>query len=31
VLPMTTTAPVITLLGFLVSVRQAFRDWRQIR
>jgi hypothetical protein len=31
VLPMTTTAPVITLLGFLVSVRQAFRDWHEIR
>jgi len=31
VLPMTTTAPLITLLGFLVSVRQALRDWHQIR
>jgi len=31
VLPMTTTAPLITLIGFLVSVRQAFRDWHQIR
>jgi uncharacterized membrane protein YfcA len=31
VLPMTTTAPLITLIGFLVSVRQAFRDWHHIR
>jgi uncharacterized protein len=31
VLPMTTTAPLITLLGFLVSVRQALRDWHEIR
>ena len=31
VLPMTTTAPLITLIGFVVSVRQAFRDWHQIR
>ncbi len=27
VLPMTTTAPLITLVGFVVSVRQAVRDW----
>ena len=31
VLPMTTTAPLITLIGFVVSVRQALRDWHQIR
>ena len=31
VLPMSTTAPLITLVGFLVSVRQAFRDWDRIR
>jgi uncharacterized membrane protein YfcA len=31
VLPMTTTAPLITLIGFLVSVRQALYDWREIR
>jgi len=31
VLPMTTTAPLITLIGFLVSVRQALYDWHEIR
>jgi len=31
VLPMTTTAPLITVVGFLVSVRQAIRDWHQIQ
>ena len=31
VLPMTMTAPLITLVGFLVSVRQAFRGWHEIR
>ena len=31
VLPMATTAPLITILGFLVSVRQALRDWHDIR
>jgi uncharacterized protein len=31
VLPMTTTAPLITIVGFLVSARQAVRDWHQIR
>jgi hypothetical protein len=31
VLPMTTTAPLITLVGLLVSARQAFRDWHQIQ
>jgi uncharacterized membrane protein YfcA len=31
VLPMATTAPLITLVGFLVSLRQAFRDWHKIR
>ena len=31
VLPMTTTAPLITLVGALVSVRQALRDWHDIR
>lgn len=31
VLPMTTTAPLITVIGLLVSVRQALRDWQQIR
>jgi uncharacterized membrane protein YfcA len=31
VLPMSTTAPLITLVGFLVSARQAFRDWHQIQ
>ena len=31
VLPMTTTAPLITLVGFLVSVRQALYGWHDIR
>jgi uncharacterized membrane protein YfcA len=31
VLPMTTTAPLITLIGFAVSVRQALYDWHAIR
>lgn len=31
VLPLSTTAPLITLIGFFVSVRQAWRDWNLIR
>jgi len=31
VLPMTTTAPLITLVGLVVSLRQALRDWHEIR
>ena len=31
VLPMATTAPLITLVGFLVSLRQALRGWQDIQ
>lgn len=31
VLPMSTTAPLVTILGFLVSVRQALRHWRIVQ
>jgi uncharacterized membrane protein YfcA len=31
VLPLSTTAPMITVIGFFVSVRQAWRDWSLIR
>lgn len=31
VLPLSTTAPMITVIGFFVSVRQAWRDWPLIR
>jgi uncharacterized membrane protein YfcA len=31
VLPLSTTAPMITVIGFFVSVRQAWRDWPLIQ
>lgn len=31
VLPLSTTAPLITVIGFFVSVRQAWRDWPLIQ
>ena len=30
VLPLSVTAPMITVIGFFVSVRQALKDWRLI-
>ncbi len=31
VLPLSTTAPLITVIGFFVSLRQAVRDWPLIQ